>query len=155
MKKNDISNVEIALFSLHELGGATKIIHTEHIAWESFKLAPERFSWRLPEYRKKKIPDKTPIRFALEQAKKRENGKLVKGRAGGDASGKESEGWILTQNGIDWINKNKSRIAKLLDVKEKPQILPREAQRFLGKIKKERFVICSFIEINKIIEHIH
>ena len=71
MKETDLSNVDISLFALVRLGGTTKKIHTEHIAWEAYQLAPERFSWRLQEFRDQGFPDKTPVRFALEQAKKK------------------------------------------------------------------------------------
>jgi len=47
LKKADLSNVDIALYSLYKLGGATKKIHTELIACEAYQLAPERFSWGL------------------------------------------------------------------------------------------------------------
>jgi hypothetical protein len=63
--------MDIALFALYKLGGISKKIHTEYIAWEAYQLAKERFSWRLPEFREKGFPDKTPVRFALEQGKKR------------------------------------------------------------------------------------
>jgi hypothetical protein len=136
MKETDLSNVDISLFALVRLGGTTKKIHTEHIAWEAYQLAPERFSWRLPEFRDQGFPDKTPVRFALEQAKKKSHGYLVKGRAGGDASGQESEGWILTAKGVEWIKLNESRIKEALKLK-KSKLRPREASRFLKKIKKE------------------
>jgi hypothetical protein len=78
----ELSNMDIALFALYKIGGVSKNIHTEEIAWEAYQLAKERFSWRLKKFREMGFPDKTPVRFALEQAKKRENGKLVSGRAG-------------------------------------------------------------------------
>ena len=53
LEKYDITNMDVALFSLFKLGGVRKKIHTEYIAWEAFQLAPERFSWRLPEFRGK------------------------------------------------------------------------------------------------------
>jgi len=72
--KTELSNMDIALFALYKLGGISKKVHTEYIAWEAYKLAKERFSWRLPEFREKGFPDKTPVRFALEQAKKKNLG---------------------------------------------------------------------------------
>lgn len=137
LERHDITNIDVALFSLFRLGGATKKVHTEYIAWEAFQLAPERFSWRLPEFREKGFPDKTPVRHALEQAKKREYGSLVKGRAGGDAGGEESEGWIFTPAGVEWIKNNESRITRALEYKP-PLIHPREVDRFLRKIRKDK-----------------
>ena len=136
MEKHELSNIDIALFALYKLGGVTKKIHTEYVAWEAFQLAPERFSWRLLAFRQRGFPDKTPVRHALEQAKKKDYGVLVKGRAGGDAGGKESEGWILTPKGAEWIKQNELRIAQALK-SESPTVHPREANRFLRKVKKD------------------
>lgn len=128
--------MDIALFALYKLGGVTKDIHTEKIAWEAYNLAKERFSWRLPEFREKGFPDKTPVRFALEQAKKEENGSLVSGRAGGDIGGKELEGWHFTTQGANWIKKNEVRIAK--DLHQKPQSSHKiDAKRFIKRIKND------------------
>ena len=71
MVMKDLSNLDIALFALYKLGGVNKKIHTEYVTWEAFQMAPERFLWRLPEFRKRGWPDKTPVRHALEDAKKK------------------------------------------------------------------------------------
>jgi len=134
--KEELSNMEVALFSLYKLGGATKKIHTELIAWEAYQLAPERFSWRLPEFRERGFPDKTAVRYALEQAKKRGNGELVSGRAGGDVGGSELEGWTFTSRGIEWVKMNMPRIAVALEA-DVVSLHPREVNRFLKKIKQE------------------
>ncbi len=131
MNKFDLSNQDVSLFVLYKLGGAHKKIHTEYIAWEAFKLAPEKFSWRLQEFRKMKIPDKTPVRHSLEKAKK-----LVIGGAGGDRGGKR-EGWQLTPEGVIWVEKNLKRISEAL--KEQVSSLPKEeAFRFINKLKKSQ-----------------
>ena len=132
--REELSNIEVVLFALHKLGGISKKIHTEKIAMESFELVKEKFSWRLIEY--KDIPDKTPVRFALEQAKKKENGVLVVGKAGGDFNAGEREGWRFTLSGAQWIKENEERIAKLLK-QEKPRIQKRDAERFIKKIKSD------------------
>jgi hypothetical protein len=135
MKKSDLSNIDIALFALYKLGGISAKIHTEHIAMEAYQLAEERFSWRLPEYRGK-FPDKSPVRFALEQAKKKEQGKLVTGRAGGDNYRPELEGWRFTPEGAEWIRENESRIAEALE-QETPDLRKSEAKKFLKTIKSD------------------
>lgn len=132
MNKYELSNLDVTLFVLYKLGGAHKKIHTEYIAWEAFRLAPERFSWRLKEFRAKKIPDKTPVRHALELGKK--EGNLVIGQAGGDRAGKR-EGWELTPEGVVWMEKNLKRISSALN-KEVPSFPRKEALRFLKKIEK-------------------
>ena len=136
ISKIDLSNVDIALFALYKLDGISKKIHTESIAWEAYQLAKERFSWRLPEFREKGFPDKTPVRYALEQAKKKESGKLVVGRAGGDINRPELEGWRFTPQGAEWIKKNETRILNAL--KQTAPDLPKLfAKYFIRKIKSD------------------
>ncbi|HAB53463.1 MAG TPA: hypothetical protein DCE80_15040 [Ignavibacteriales bacterium] len=134
--KSDLSNIDIALFALYKAGGISKKVHTEKIAWEAYQLAKERFSWRLPEFREKGFPDKTPVRFALEQAKKKENGKLVTGRAGGDINRPELEGWRFTPEGSEWIKNNESRILKALKL-EAPNMPKLEAERFIKQLETD------------------
>jgi hypothetical protein len=129
--------MDVALFTLYKLGGVSKKVHTEEIAWEAYRLAKERFSWRLEKFRRKGFPDKTPVRFALEQAKKRENGSLVTGKSGGDF-GAELEGWRFTPQGAIWIKKNENRILEGLKQKA-PDLPKREAERFIKKIKGDPF----------------
>lgn len=137
MVKKELSNMDIALFALYKIGGISKKIHTEEIAWEAYHLAKERFSWRLPKFRQMGLPDKTPVRFALEQASKKENGKLVSGRSGGDVGG-ELEGWSFTLKGTIWIKQNESRILESL--KEKAPNVPKlVAERFIKKIRNDPF----------------
>lgn len=134
--RNELSNIDIALFALYKLGGITKKVHTEHIAWEAFQLARERFLWRLPEYREKGFPDKTLVRYALGDAKKKKYGKLVTGSAGGDINRPELEGWRFTPQGAKWIKKNEKRILSAL--KEKAPDLPKlVADRFIRQLKND------------------
>jgi len=135
--EKDLSNMDIALFALYKRGGISQKVHTEEIAWEAYQLAKERFSWRLPKFRQMGFPDKTPVRFALEQAKRKENGKLVSGRSGGDAGG-ELEGWCFTSQGAIWIKENETRIVDNLKQKS-PSVPKREAERFIKKIKIDAF----------------
>lgn len=150
--KIELSNIDIALFALYKAGGISKKIHTEEIAWEAFQLAKERFSWRLPKFREKGFPDKTPVRFALEQAKKKENGKLVTGRAGGDINRPELEGWRFTPQGAEWIKKNEERISKALNQKA-PDLPKLVADRFIRQLKTDPCFIafqksCNLNEVS-------
>ena len=132
-----LSNVDIVLYSLYKLGGATKKIHTEFIAWEAYNLSEERFSWTLPEFRKRRFPDKTTVRYALESAKKE---KLVKGRAGRDKAGSQSEGWQFTPLGVEWFLHNEERIMDGLN-QEKPislELPKHQAERFIKKMHSEK-----------------
>ncbi len=143
-----LSNLDFAIFCLYKLGGASKKIHTEKIVMECFNHAKERFSWRLPEY--SKFPDKSPVRFALEQAKKKENGRLVIGKAGGDFTGGDREGWQLTPEGVNWIKMNEERIITELKI-ERPNMIERERIRFIKKIKSDSAYINYKADNNTLI----
>jgi hypothetical protein len=135
------SNIEIVIVVLAQLGGATRKVHTEQIAVKAYELAPDRFSWNLPEYRSKNWPDKQAVRFALENEKRKENGRRVDGdTAHGDSA---RDGWRLSPVGAEWIAANQDRILKSLTAK--PSSIPRrEAQRFCKRLKKET-VYQSFV----------
>lgn len=132
-----LSNTSIALFALYKLGGVSKKIHTEYIAWEAFNLAKDKFSWSLPEFRERGFPDKVTVRYALEAAKKT---KLVRGRGGKDKFGHESEGWKFTPAGADWMKEHVESIGKALKQATPLSALlqPHEAARFVKKIKSEK-----------------
>lgn len=114
MTKPELSNAEIVVYAIFKLGGDEGKIHTEHIAMECFRLAKERFSWRLPEY--KEYPDKQHAREALKDARYFKEGRLVTGRSGFGAAGKEVDGWMLTPEGARWIIRNCKRIESLLEI---------------------------------------
>lgn len=135
-----LSNVDIALYALYKLGGVSKKIHTEEIAWEAYKLSKERFAWRLPEFRRRGFPNKTLVYFALGDAKKKKYGKLVIGRAGGDVGGQELEGWRFTPQGVKWFLDNEKRITDGLRQQKSISLdLPRQqVERFIKKIHSEK-----------------
>jgi hypothetical protein len=96
-----LTNPEVATYALWRVGGAKKPCETEDVAALCWKIAPSRFSWkRYPQF-----PDKETIRFALADAKKKKYGELVHGSGG--------EGWILTTNGIRWVERNMEVLRKL------------------------------------------
>jgi len=133
-KSEAVSNIDIAVYALAILGGVESNVHTEHIAAKCFELARVRFSWVLPIYRGK-WPDKEIVRSALEDGKKETNGALVQGKHARDTS---KDGWRVTPKGVEWITKNKGRIARALKQKE-PSLPKREAERFIKKIKRDQF----------------
>lgn len=105
-----LSDKDVALYALYLLGGWQKRIHTEDIALKCYQLAPSRFSWvKYPQY-----PDLTPARFALEAAKKLNYGALVEGESERKRTIKSVGGWRLTEDGVQWIKTNKSRIEQCL-----------------------------------------
>jgi hypothetical protein len=108
--KDILSDKDIAVYSLYLLGGWQKRIHTEDVALKCYELAPSKFSWvKYPQY-----PDPTPTRFALEAAKKPKYGALVKGESERKRTLRNIGGWMLTADGIKWLNANMERIEEYL-----------------------------------------
>lgn len=145
MNNEVLSNLDIVLYSLFRLGGATKKIHTEKIAWDSYQLSKEKFSWTLEEFKKKGFPDKTTARYALETAKKLN---LVLGRGGKDKSGNEKEGWQLTPIGLNWIMKKQPFVVNSLKTKIylHSTLVPQE-KRLVAKLKNHK-TFLSFQKSN-------
>jgi len=128
--QNILTNVDVVVYALMSLGGASKAIHSEDIAAKAFELSPSRFSWRLPVYQKRKWPDKYIVKTALEDAKKEELGGLVDGVYALDVS---KDGWHSTPSGVQWFKANKSRIETFLKRTSSP-IAPNVANRFIKQI---------------------
>lgn len=94
MIASELSNIDVALFALHRLGGAERPVDTEEIALECWKLVPQKFSWKkYPQY-----PESEPARSALFDAAKPKHGKLVRGN-------KSKTGWMLTVAGVDYVRR--------------------------------------------------
>lgn len=133
MSRKTPTNVDVAVLALAQLGGATKKVHSEDIAAKAFELAPEKFSWRLPEYRNKGWPDKELVRAALVNAQTKEYGELVRGAYNTDLS---KDGWSLTAAGSGWVMTNEPRILDRLG-RDQSKIPKQEALRYCKKIKGE------------------
>jgi hypothetical protein len=132
-----LSNIDVALFALLQLGGYEKRIHTEHIAHKAFELDPTRFGWRLKEFRDKGYPDKEPVRIALMDAAKEKYGALVDGRSGVESSGtKGADGWIFTPAGAKWIRDREESIRQRLG-HQNSRLPPTETARFLKQIRSQ------------------
>jgi len=71
----------------------------------------------------------------FELARVRFSWVLVQGKHARDTS---KDGWRVTPKGVEWITKNKGRIARALKQKE-PSLPKREAERFIKKIKRDQF----------------
>ena len=146
------TNVEIALYALEQLGGATKTVCSEDIAARCYELAPARFGWRLEKYRKKRWPDKYIAKTALDDAKKDRWGVLVDGAYNLDLP---KDGWNLTAAGVAWLNENRPRIGESLDTK--PAQLPKnEAERFVKRITRQgifkRFKVAGSLDDSSVFE---
>lgn len=131
--------MDIALYVLYLLGGWQKRVHTEDVALKCYEIAPSKFSWvKYPQY-----PDLAPARFALESAKKSKNGKLVKGESEKKRTVQNVGGWMLTADGIKWIESNKERIERDLG-KHKPigdrLLADRKLKELLGSQAFRKFL---------------
>lgn len=129
MSDSELTNIDIALYALYDLGGHEKKVHTEEVAYRAYELAEERFGWRLPRFREKHFPDKEPVRIALMDAAKLKYGQLVEGRSGVEAKGKDIDGWFFTPAGAAWIRDNVDRIQSALRI-TRPKASPKDAERF-------------------------
>src|SRR3989344_55280 len=137
MSNEDLTNMDVVLYALYLLSGTKKKVFTEDVVKKSFELAPTRFSWRrYPEY-----PDIEPARRILIFA--RDVKKLVTGRSGEVKGLKPSDGWIFSPEGILWIEKNKSKIARALGDNPKPvdrTDLSRKLNEFEKSVAYKKFL---------------
>ena len=100
MAQPALSNIDVVVYALFKLGGYERKIHTEEIAYEAYCLAKERFTWKLRRFRDMGFPDKERVRRGLTDAAREKYGRLVEGRADVNAKGKETDGWVLTLEGV-------------------------------------------------------
>ena len=86
------SNPELVTIAVALLGGNTHSIDRENIAVKVNEIAPGRFNWRkYTDY-----IDLEAVSVALRDARK--------SRYGGLLVGNSREGWMLSPNGLRWIN---------------------------------------------------
>ncbi len=86
---NSVSNTDIVLVVLSDLGGATKAIDIEDIAEAAWQAVPARFSWP----RHQQYPDLDAVDVTLRAAKKND----------GLVSGSKRERWMLTPAGVERV----------------------------------------------------
>lgn len=134
-EEDAVSNVDVVILVLSDLGGVDRVIHSEEVAARAFRAAPARFGWRIEKYRKLGWPDKYVAKTALEDAKKPENGELVEGSYALDLA---KDGWRLTPAGVRWIRENADRIRRTLSLGAPPEIPKKDADRFLRGIKEQK-----------------
>lgn len=116
----DVTQMQLVSLALYLLGGAGTVVDTEDVAVRADQLAPGRFSWR-------KYPDQINlelVRVALNDARKKEAGGLVRGTGRG--------GWSLTVAGRRWAEENLHRV-------EGADLSRRRQQRTAGSIDERRW----------------
>jgi hypothetical protein len=95
-----ISNTDIVLLVLRDLGGIDRPIHIEDIAEAAWQQVPARFSWpKLQKY-----PDLDAVDVTLRAAKKNEN--LV--------GGSKRSGWMLTPAGLERLVRREDAIRRFI-----------------------------------------
>ena len=102
MSPEPVTNSDVFLWALYELGGADDFVDVETVFIKAFELAPLRLSWRT----RADLPDLKKCSKALRDAEGREPGLLVK---------KGAEMRRLTVEGQQWIEENFDRLAEALE----------------------------------------
>lgn len=96
-----VSNTDIVLVVLDDLGGAERTIHIEDIAEAAWQQVPARFSWpKLQKY-----PDLDAVDVTLRAAKKNE----------GLVTGSKREGWMLTSSGIQRVHQRQVSVRAFVE----------------------------------------
>jgi hypothetical protein len=112
----EITNKDLVLFALYELGGAEKLVHTEEVAVQVFQypLGRQWYQWeKYPEY-----PDKERVARELRRLKNTKGNALVKGHVNIGAKKDRLDGWMLTAAGVDRINSIEKKILAALGREE-------------------------------------
>ncbi|MBM4185637.1 MAG: hypothetical protein FJ207_15695 [Gemmatimonadetes bacterium] len=116
----EITQSQLVALALYTLGGAGTAVDTEDVAFRAHQMAPERFSWR-------KYPVQINlelVRVALNDARKKEAGRLV--------SGTGRSGWSLTVTGHRWAEQNLGRV-------KSANLSRRRQDRTAGSIDERRW----------------
>ncbi len=101
MSTEPVTNSDVFLWALYDLGGGAEFIDVESAFIKAFELAPLRLSWRT----RADLPDLKKCSKALRDAEGREPRLLVK---------KGAEQRRLTVEGQRWIEQNFDRLAEAL-----------------------------------------
>ncbi len=94
----NLSKPELVTLALGELGADHHPVDTEDVAVKARELAPTAFAWRLyPQHINLEL-----VRVALVDASRVKSGSFVQGRGRG--------GWMLTDQGVAWLQVNRDRL---------------------------------------------
>lgn len=100
-----VSKSDLVTLALSELGGSQQSVDTEDVAVKARDLSAFAFAWRrYPQHINLEL-----VRVALVDA----------GRAG-LVQGKGRGGWVLTDEGVDWVTANRARLLKALGKVDEP-----------------------------------
>ena len=125
MRVAEITNWEIFIWSLSQLGGSSGFVDVEDVFIACFELAPSRFSWRT----RQDLPDTKKCSKALRDAEARRPLLLLKTRDGLKRQ--------LTVEGQQWVARNEPRMIDALHsgrAVEEPASRPRA--RMLAEVER-------------------
>lgn len=130
---SDLSNVEIVILAVSDLGGEVKAIDVEDIAINAYNYAPEKFSWR-------KYKDHIDIRvvvYAIKDASTPKKGPPL-------LTGSYKHGFMLSPDGKQWINEFKSSTEIISDnayrSKSTTEKIILEQNRLLASSAYQKFI---------------
>lgn len=95
-----ISNTDIVLVVLSDLGGTSRAVDVEDVAEAAWKAVPARFSWP----RHQQYPDLDAVDVTLRAAKK--NDHLV--------TGSKRTGWMLTTSGVGRVGECRDEVEEFI-----------------------------------------
>ena len=101
MTSEPVTNSDVFIWALFELGGADDFVDVEHVFLRSFDLAPQRLSWRT----RPDLPDLKKCSKGMRDAEKRSPTLFVK---------KGTDLRRLSAEGQKWIEENFDRLADSL-----------------------------------------
>ena len=110
------NNIGMITFVIGSLGGVNKPIHVEHIAEKCARLFPDKFTWKLPEYKDRQWPDKSAVIYAIQDARKV---RFVTGKPDSN---------ILTTQGVEWFIANSDKFSLDGKVVAKPTLSTKDKQ---------------------------
>jgi hypothetical protein len=126
-----ITNADLFLYALYQLGGAGKYIDVEDVFMEMWRLAPARFSWRKYQQPNYKITSK-----AIVDIDQRGDGDLLLG----DGNSRQ-----LSARGVDWIEQRLKQFERIASGEGSAAPEHRPSQRLVVELSKSP-VVQAFLD---------
>lgn len=106
-----ITNKDLVLFALYEVGGAERYVNTEDVAHKVFQypLGRQRYRWERHDY-----PDKERVARELRRLKDMKGNLFVKGHVNIGAKKDRLDGWMLTAAGVDRVKAIEKQAVSIL-----------------------------------------
>lgn len=131
------ANTDFVIFALYELGGAGKFVHVEDIFKKCYDYSPGRFGWKKYPYPNYKTTYKALVDLETNYPEL-----ILKTE---DGLGRQ-----LTAEGIEWIQRNRAKLATISGAIKDKELTSRPSRGVLNDIVKHPLFIA--FEKNKEIE---